>query len=69
MSLHSINVQSVAKQKEIQIETNMRMTNENAIDMTARTAASTASAAAFAFSTAITRNRTNDSGDQDCSSN
>ena len=55
--------------KEIQIETDMRMTNESAIGMTARTAASTASAAAFAFSTAITRNRTNDSGDQDCSSN
>ena len=52
---------------ETQIATNMRMTNENEIDMTARTAASTASAAAFAFNTAITR--TNDSGDQGCSSN
>ena len=54
---------------ETQIETNMRMTNENEIDMTARTAASTASAAAFAFNTAITRNRTHDSGDQNCNSN
>ena len=54
---------------ETQIATKMRMTNENEIDMTARTAASTASAAAFAFITAITRNRTHDSGDQNCNSN
>ena len=54
---------------ETQIAANMRMTNENEIDMTARTAAFTASAAAFAFVTAITRSRTHDSGDQTCSSN